>query len=181
RRWKKPQCSPTMRLESSWAKWERRPSANPNCCPTSKPAMRILQVSSARTFGGGETHVLELVEALRKRGHDVLVAGRRNGPLNPDIPFSMLRLRSILKHERFDIVHAHAGRDYSIVAASALGVKGVKVVFTRHLLYPVRPHLLYRRVDGWIAPTAQILNTLAPLKPKKSVVIPNWVDLEKFS
>ena len=29
--------------------------------------MRILQVSSARTFGGGETHVLELVEALRKQ------------------------------------------------------------------------------------------------------------------
>jgi glycosyltransferase involved in cell wall biosynthesis len=140
--------------------------------------MRILQVNSARTLGGGETHVLELVNALRKHGHDVIVAGRRNGPLQPDIPFSALRLRSILKSERFDIVHAHAGRDYSIVAASALGIRRLKVVFTRHLLYPVRPSLLYRRVDGWLAPTEKILRTLAPLKPKRAAVIPNWVDLE---
>jgi glycosyltransferase involved in cell wall biosynthesis len=143
--------------------------------------MRILQVSSARNFGGGETHVLQLVEALRRHGHEVTLAGRRNGPLKPDITFTALRLRSILKSRPFDIVHAHAGRDYSIVAASALGIRGLRVVFTRHLLYPVRPHLLYRRVNGWIAPTEQILRTLAPLKPKKSVVIPNWVDLEKFT
>ena len=57
---------------------------------------------------------------------------------------------------------------------------GLKVVFTRHLLYPVRQHFLYKRVDGWIAPTAQILKTLDPLKPKRSAVIPNWVDLERF-
>ena len=57
----------------------------------------------------------------------------------------------------------------------------VKVVLTRHLLYPVRSNFLYRRVDGWIAPTSQILNTLARLKPRASAVIPNWVDLEKFA
>jgi glycosyltransferase involved in cell wall biosynthesis len=54
------------------------------------------------------------------------------------------------------------------------------VVLTRHLLYPVRSNFLYRRVDGWIAPTKQILKTLDKLKPQASVVIPNWVDLEKF-
>jgi glycosyltransferase involved in cell wall biosynthesis len=71
-------------------------------------------------------------------------------------------------------------RDYTIVAAAASGIPRVKVVFTRHLLYPVRRHFLYRRVDGWIATTEQILNTLAHLKPKRSAIIPNWVDLEKF-
>jgi glycosyltransferase involved in cell wall biosynthesis len=143
--------------------------------------MRILQVSSARNLGGGETHVLELVETLRKRGHEVLVAGRPDGPLHPDITFSALRLRSILKRERFDIVHAHVARDYPIVAAAALGIHRLKVIFTRHLLYPVRRNPLYKRVDGWIAPTSQILETLRPLKPKASVVIPNWVDVEKFA
>src|SRR5881394_257969 len=142
--------------------------------------MRILQVSSARNLGGGETHVLQLVEALRARGHEVFLAGRMDGPLRPDIPLSPLRLRSILKRERFDIMHAHVARDYPIAAAAALGIKGLKVVFTRHLLYPVRRNFLYKRVDGWIAPTAQILKTLQPLKPKASVVIPNWVDVEKF-
>jgi glycosyltransferase involved in cell wall biosynthesis len=151
--------------------------------------MRILQVSSARNLGGGETHVLELTEHLRKRGHDVVIAGRRSGPLKPDIhlPFlnsadflTALRLRRILKKQRFEIVHAHVARDYTVVAAAAWGVKNLGVVFTRHLLYPVRPHVLYKRVDGWIAITSQVLATLTPLAPKMAYIIPNWVDLETF-
>jgi len=151
--------------------------------------MRILQVSSARNLGGGETHVLDLVEALRKRGHEVLVAGRSGGPLNPDIElpfvnsldiFTALRLRRILKNEPIDILHAHVARDYTVCAAAAWGIPNLKVIFTRHLLYPVRVHRLYRRVDGWIAPTSQILKTLQPLSPKLSAVIPNWVDVNKF-
>ena len=151
--------------------------------------MRILQVSSARNRGGGETHVLGLVEALRARGHEVLVAGRRNGLLDPDIklPFmssadfwTAFRLRSSLKKESFDIVHAHVAHDYTVVAAAAWGVPNLKVVFTRHLLYPVKALPLYRRVDAWIAPTSQILKTLEPLSPKSSAVIPNWVDVEKI-
>src|SRR5205085_1054511 len=88
--------------------------------------------------------------------------------------------RSVLKRERFDIVHAHVARDYPIVAAAAWGVPRLKLVLTRHLLYPVRRHFLYQRVNGWIAPTAQILKTLQPLSPSLSAVIPNWVDTERF-
>ena len=151
--------------------------------------MRILQVSSADTLGGGETHILQLSEALRARGHDVVIAGRRAGPLNPAIALAFrnsvdfvtgLQLRSIFNRNGFDIVHAHVARDYPVVAAAAQGLKRVKLVFTRHLLRPVKPLFLYRRVDGWIAPTAKILETLRPVKPKRSAVIPNWVDLEKF-
>ncbi len=127
--------------------------------------MRILQVNSARTLGGGETHVLELVQMLRERGHDVVLAGRRNGPLKPDISLPFLnsadlftahRLRSILRKKPFDVVHAHVARDYSIVAAACWGMPTPKVVFTRHLLYPVQHHFLYDRVDAWISPTEQI-------------------------
>jgi L-malate glycosyltransferase len=151
--------------------------------------MRILQVNSADNLGGGETHVLELVEELRRRGHDVTVAGRKAGPVHPQVHFSFrnsadlltsIRLRHFLKRHSFDIVHAHVARDYPVVAAAALGLP-VKVVFTRHLLYPVRSNPLYRRVDGWIAPTSQMRDQLASLRPKRSAVIPNWVDLNKFA
>ena len=151
--------------------------------------MRTLQVSSARELGGGETHFLELVDALRRRGHDVVVAGRRKGPLKPDIelPFlnsadfvTAIRLRSILKKESFDILHAHVARDYSVTAAAAWNIRTTKLVCTRHLLFPVHSHMLYRRVDGWLAPTSQILKTLEPLSPRLSAVIPNWVDAAKF-
>jgi len=150
--------------------------------------MRILQVNSARHLGGAETHVIELTDALRRRGHNVVVAGRRNGPVQPQIhlPFlnsadvySAYRLSRFLKTTPFDVVHAHVARDYPVVAAAVRGLN-VKLVLTRHLLYPIRAHALYRRVDGWTAPTSQILQTLAPLRPKLSEVIPNWVDVEKF-
>jgi L-malate glycosyltransferase len=151
--------------------------------------MRILQVNSAANLGGGETHVMELVEALRSRAHDVTVAGRPGGAVHPQIHFSFrgsadlitaVRLRQFMKRNAFDIVHAHVARDYTVVAAAALELP-VKVVFTRHLLYPVRGNPLYRRVDGWIAPTSQMLAKLEPLHPKRSALIPNWVDLNKFS
>src|SRR5712671_2061459 len=151
--------------------------------------MRILQINSASKLGGGETHVLELVEALRARGHDVVVAGRHDGAVNPQVEFSFrnsadiftaVQLRRFLKGNSFEIVHAHVARDYTVVAAAALGVSA-KVVFTRHLLYPVRPNPLYRRVDGWIAPTSQMMQKLAPLRPSRSAIIPNWVDLRKFA
>jgi glycosyltransferase involved in cell wall biosynthesis len=150
--------------------------------------MRILQVNSARALGGGETHVLELSEALRKSGNDVVVAGRQNGAVNPDVHFPFLNsidiftaygLRKLLK-DGFDIVHAHVARDYTVTAAAAWSLPNVSVVMTRHLLYPVHRNALYRRIDGWIAPTSQILKTLTRLHPKHSTVIPNWVDLDKF-
>jgi len=151
--------------------------------------MRILQVSSAQSLGGGETHFIELCSELRRRGHEVTVAGRASGPLHPDITLPFLnsadfwtafQLRKILRSKKFDVVHAHVARDYTVVAAAAWGVPSVRVVFTRHLLHPVKRHFLYRRVDAWIAPTSQILRTLDPLRPKNPAVIPNWVDVQKF-
>jgi glycosyltransferase involved in cell wall biosynthesis len=151
--------------------------------------MRILQVNSALQLGGGETHVVELTQALRQHGHQVIVTGRPRGAVQPDftLPFrnaldlpTVARLRRLIRRERFDVVHAHLARDYPLAAAATWGMPPV-LVLTRHLLYPVKSHVLYRRVDGWIAPTAQILSSLKRLKPRASTVIPNWVDLSKFS
>jgi glycosyltransferase involved in cell wall biosynthesis len=151
--------------------------------------MRILQVSSPLQLGGGETHVIELTHKLRQLGHQVVVAGRRGGAVKPEVEFpfrnaldvkTILGLRALLKKENFDVAHAHVARDYPLLLAGARKLP-VKVVLTRHLLYPIRSNFLYRRVDGWIAPTSQILKTLARLKPSASAVIPNWVDLERFA
>ena len=152
--------------------------------------MRILQVNSSSTWGGGETHVQQLTEFLRERGHDVVIAGRPNSRLNPEIklPFlnsvdfiTTIRLRREIQKVGFDILHAHVARDYTIVAAAAWPIAQPKVVLTRHLLHPIQPHMFYRRVDAWIAPTAQILNTLGPAARKSAAVIPNWVDVRKFA
>jgi len=151
--------------------------------------MRILQVNSAVKLGGGETHVLELVESLRSLGHEVVVAGRAGGAVHPQVHFrfrnsadvfSAVRLRQFLKRNSFDVIHAHVARDYPVVAAASWGLP-LKVIFTRHLLYRIRWNPLYRRVDGWIAPTSQMMQFLAPFHPRQSSVIPNWVDLHRFA
>src|SRR6185295_18780961 len=99
-----------MRQDSSWAKWAPLPSAGQNFSRTSPPAMRILQVSSPLQLGGGETHVIELTEGLRQLGHDVVVAGRKDGAVNPDVAFpfrnaldvrTVFGLRALLKKEPF--------------------------------------------------------------------------------
>ena len=43
--------------------------------------MRILQVSSARAFGGGERHLADLSRSLVERGHEVFAAIERGSPL----------------------------------------------------------------------------------------------------
>lgn len=150
--------------------------------------MRILQVSSPLQRGGGETHVIDLTKGLRLLGHQVVVAGRKGAAVKPDVVFpflnaldvsTVLGLRRLLKREKFDVIHAHVARDYPLVAMAARGLPG-KLICTRHLLYPIKKAFLYDRVDGWIAPTRQILDTLAPFKPRVCAVIPNWVDLVKF-
>src|SRR5688572_5451556 len=187
--WKRLRFLPIMPRDWLLAKSVRRRSHGLNFSKTLSPAMRILQVSSPLQLGGGETHVIELTQALRQRGHDVVVAGRPGSAVKPDVEFpfrnaldlgTVRRLRRFIKEGSFDIVHAHVARDYPLTLAAARNL-APKVVLTRHLLYPVRSNFLYKHVDGWIAPTTQILTTLAKLKPRASVVIPNWVDLEKFT
>jgi len=146
-------------------------------------------VCSADALGGGEVHVRQLVEELRRHGYDVAVAGRKGGPLRLDheLPLrnaldfgSARRLRRIVREGRFDIVHAHLARDYPIAAAALLGLPGPRLILTRQLLHRVRWTPLYRRVDGWIATTAGIERSLGHLRPKRVAVIPNWVDTAKL-
>ena len=48
--------------------------------------MRILQVCSARTLGGGERHVAALANRLAERGHDVFVVLAPNSPFANELP-----------------------------------------------------------------------------------------------
>jgi glycosyltransferase involved in cell wall biosynthesis len=150
-----------------------------------RPCMRILQVCSAEQLGGGEVHVMQLVEELRRHGHHVEVAGRQRGPIELDhhLPFrnsadisSALGMRRIIRAGGFDIVHAHVARDYPVAACALVGLSAPKLVLTRQLIHRVKWNPLYRRVDAWIATTSQIEHALRHLSPSRIDVIPNWMD-----
>jgi glycosyltransferase involved in cell wall biosynthesis len=113
--------------------------------------VRILQINSARTLGGGERHFTDLAGALAARGHEVFAALRPGSPLRdklaniPGANVSELPLRNAIdlpsarglarlaREHRIEIIHAHLARDYPVAALAARGSPGARLVLTRHV------------------------------------------------
>ncbi len=112
---------------------------------------KILQLSSARTFGGGERHLADLSNALSERGHEVYAALSPASPLQAqlaripdahlitlpllnalDLP-SASRLARFIRERQIQIVHAHLARDYPLAAYAARRAGGVPFILTRHV------------------------------------------------
>ena len=163
--------------------------------------MRILQVCSARTLGGGERHVAALANALTARGHQVYVAVTHNSPLIAelsnvpaknivtirmrnalDVP-SALELARFVREHKIEIVHAHLARDYPLASLSVR--RFAQLIITRHVLFPLnRLHkLTLARVARVIAVSNAVAHKLQEQRicdVRKIQVIPNGIDLKRF-
>src|SRR5262245_62111680 len=99
-------------------------------------AIKILQVCSAESLGGGERHVLDLTRAMIERGHRLHLAVRPHSPLRKvlaDLPvqwhelglrnaidlISARQLAGIIGREKIDVMHAHVARDYTFCGLAA--------------------------------------------------------------
>src|SRR5688572_9855650 len=119
--------------------------------------MRILHISSSRTFGGGERHVADLTRGLHERGHDIFVALRPTNEWQHRLAFlppenithvsirnsfgviSSIRIADFIRQNEIEIVHAHVARDYIPTSIACLAAKPAKFVLTRHVLFPLKP------------------------------------------
>ncbi len=119
------------------------------------PTLKILQISSAQSLGGGERHLADLANGLARQGHEVYVALRPKSPLIAelkDVPeknITTLPLRNsldassaralarIARANQIEIVHAHMARDYPLAAYAARKSLGSKLIITRHVLFPL--------------------------------------------
>ena len=165
--------------------------------------MRILQVSSARTLGGGERHFADLCEGLARRGHEVYAAVRPGSPLlgvlgavPPERIFTLplrnaldlpgaLRLARIARRVRAEIVHAHLARDYAPAAFAARGARGASLVVTRHVMFPLgrAQRIILRNASAVIAVSEPVARALRAGKvvPEGAVrVVHNGVAVERF-
>lgn len=163
--------------------------------------MRILQVCSARTLGGGERHVAGLANALSRRGHEVYVALAPRSPLAEkltDVPqenifnvrmrnaldvWSALRLARFIREQKIEVVHAHLARDYPL--ASLAVRRYAQLIITRHVLFPLsRFHsLTLRRVARVIAVSHAVARALLSQRifhERKIQVIHNGINLKRF-
>ena len=92
--------------------------------------VHILQITSAKTFGGGERHLVDLCRELTKRGHEVYVALRPTSEWQNRLDFlppenflhvsirnsfgmfSAKRIARFADEKGIEIIHAHVARDY---------------------------------------------------------------------
>lgn len=164
--------------------------------------MRILQISSAASFAGGERHFVDLTNALAARGHELYAAVRPNSPLIPQLQIppdnikivalrnafdvvSAHQLESLVEQQRIDVVHAHMARDYSLAAYATRRNSTTKFVVTRHVLFPLnrfhkRTLAHASRVIAVSEATAKCLKSLALVPPEKIAVIRNGIDVQRF-
>ena len=166
--------------------------------------MRILQISSARSLGGGERHVADLANALAERGHEVYAALVPRSPLCeelyalPEKNLFTLRLRNALdfgsalelarlvRKHRIEIVHAHMARDYTLAALAAeRASNGAQLVITRHVLFPL--HRFHRfalarvaRVVAVSEAVARAINAQRLFPAHKISVVANGIDMKRF-
>src|SRR6202171_844341 len=183
------------------AKSAHAQSATPESTAGSAPSLRIAGVDPELGFGGGETQVLGLTLALISAGHRAELicdpAGRlwkratdsgvRCHPLRIrnalDIS-AAIRLRGILKRERYDIGHFHTSRAHSM-AALTHGFAPALFVTRRMDYRPTRifaPYLFNRAVDCVLAISAGVADSLAAAGVDRSsvTVVPSGVDCERF-
>jgi glycosyltransferase involved in cell wall biosynthesis len=165
--------------------------------------MRILQISSARHFGGGERHFVDLTNGLAERGHEIFIAALRDSPLlaegRPTVtqnffelsPTNALNLAKAFALRRFvrergvEIVHAHMARDYPLAALAVGRDSGARLVITRHVLFPMSNahRITRRRVARVIAVSqavASVIREQRVFRNDQINVVHNGIDLTKF-
>ena len=174
---------------------------HPDSNTAAAPALSIAGVDPELGFAGGETQVLGLTIALARSGHRAelicdpagrlweraVAAGIRCHPLrirNAIDVAAGIRLRAILKRERYDVVHFHTSRAHSM-APFARGFARALVVTRRMDYRPNRvfaPYLYNRAVDGVVAISGGVADSLAAagVDRKRVTVVHSGVDCDRF-
>jgi glycosyltransferase involved in cell wall biosynthesis len=163
--------------------------------------MRIVQVCSVTTFGGGERHLTDLSQALVDLGHDVYAASVDGSPLWTELSFlgkertlalsrrnyvkNVSRLAGFVRAHGIEIVHAHAARDYHLASVVVRLASRARLVLTRHTLFPLRPvnRPILKNTARVIAVSdavAESLRRCGVVQPSKITVVHNGIDIDRF-
>jgi L-malate glycosyltransferase len=164
--------------------------------------MKILQISSAKNFGGGEKHFVDLCRGLQNRGHEIFVVVRptcnwqerlnflpSENILSVSIRnsigiFSANKIAQFIKENNIDIVHAHVARDYFPASLACRISKTPKFVLTRHVLFPMKTfyRFVLKNLGKGIAVSKSVEANLQKIFPKEKIVtISNGVNTENIS
>ena len=161
-------------------------------------AMRILHISSAKTFGGGERHVADLCRGLQESDFEIFAAIRPTNQWQDKLDFlkpenilyvsirhsfgvlSSMRIAEFMKQNKIDIVHAHVARDYIPTNIACLAARPARFVLTRHVLFPLKPfnRFALNSLSAAIAVSDAVADSLKTVFPQSKIhVIKNGMDV----
>jgi len=173
--------------------------------------IRVLECIRQGQIGGGESHLLSLVENLDRSQFDPVVLSFTDGPMIGRLkdmgvpthiiptlrPFDVTKwkaVKKLLQQYRIDLVHAHGTRANSNILWAARSL-GIPVIYTVHgwSFHPDQKPLVRQiRIMGerYLTSRSQLnisVSTSNQLSGKKhmqafrSVVINNGIDLNRFN
>jgi glycosyltransferase involved in cell wall biosynthesis len=173
--------------------------------------IKILECIRQGQIGGGESHLLSLVENLDRDRFEPVVLSFTEGPmvdrlramgvkthvLYTERPFDITkwsRVRELMKAEGIDLVHAHGTRASSNTVWAARSL-GIPLVYTIHgWSFHNDQHPLVRRLrilgERWITARSSVNISVSASNRESgmefipsldSVVINNGIDQQKFS
>ena len=163
--------------------------------------VRILQISSSRTYGGGERHFIDLCRGLQRKGHEVFAALRPTNVWQDRLGFlpssnifhvsirnsfgilSANRMAGFVRDNEIEIIHAHVARDY-IPASIACTLSGrAKFVLTRHVLFPLKPfnRFALKNLSKAIAVSPGVEISLRKVfRPQQIALVANGIDVDEL-
>lgn len=131
--------------------------------------MRILHIDTGAEMRGGQWQLLMLARGLHEHGCEQIIASPTSSALSlgaRDERFSVLalapgrlaaarRLRSVIRSQRFDVIHAHDGRGQTLAWLASAGIR-VRRIASRRVCFAPRLRLAHRlkytlTCDGVIA------------------------------
>ena len=173
--------------------------------------MRILHAIRQGKVGGGETHVLDLVNELDKHKFESVILSFTDGPMvdrlkadgfktyavQTEKPFNYMvwkKVKEIVKAEQIDLIHAHGTRANSNVFYSANALK-IPLIYTVHgwsfhpdqnplvkLVRTLSERFLVSKADKTICVSQSNLNEGKSKFPMvRSTVLVNGINQSKFN
>lgn len=173
--------------------------------------LRVLETIRQGTIGGGETHVMDLTQALNKDLYEPVVLSFTPGPMvdrlremgitthviETERPFNIFKwqqVKQLLKDEKIDVVHAHGTRAGSNTFWAARQL-GLPILYTVHgwsfhvdqkpLLLKSRQlgeKLLLSQADVTICVSNSNYRDGLAFSPMKRAVVVNYgVNLQKYN
>jgi glycosyltransferase involved in cell wall biosynthesis len=165
--------------------------------------LKILQVSSAASFGGGERYVADLTNSLAARGHDLYAVLRPHSPLIGHLKLDHTKIKTLplrnaldvgsahelarfVARNEIEIVHAHMARDYSLASYASRRNRQSKFIVTRHVLFHLsrlHRHTLARarRVIAVSNAVARELQSQRIVSDGQLAVVLNGIDVDRFN